>query len=187
MTTKWGILVLRLILANKTFNCSFAIVMVKLLRMHWCKWIHMAFRYVAKRLHNGVVPVVDTRICPLTSSCLPSLRTCISIVRAVTRLSCQHNRSSLTLPREKWLLVLTSVSTWTLTFNWLSLYWLALVTCSSIPHRTASHPEHLRETDYLDTDMNDHSIYFISHSIHLIYCIYHVHCYFIVYYLNFLV
>lgn len=40
---------------------------------------------------------------------------------------------------------LTSVSTWTLTFNWLSLYWFALETCSSMPHSTASHPAHLRE------------------------------------------
>ena len=40
---------------------------------------------------------------------------------------------------------LTSVSTWTLTFNWLSLYWFALETCSSIPHSTASHPVHLTQ------------------------------------------
>lgn len=41
---------------------------------------------------------------------------------------------------------LTSVSTWILTFNWLSLYWLALETCSSIPHSTASQPVHLSGT-----------------------------------------
>lgn len=42
---------------------------------------------------------------------------------------------------------LTSVSTWILTFNWLSLYWFALETCSSIPQSTASQPVHLMERE----------------------------------------
>lgn len=60
--------------------------------------------------------------------------------------ACEHlitNSSSRSYRRDEGL---TSVSTWTLTFNWLSLYWFALETCSSMPHSTASHPVHLRES-----------------------------------------
>lgn len=34
-----------------------------------------------------------------------------------------------------------------MTFSWFSLYWFALETCSSIPHRTASQPVHLRAAE----------------------------------------